>query len=131
MKQTYYDLLGVSGTATTQEIQKAYQAKVDYYRSEAFTGSPEEVREKIKEVTGAYNMVGDPCERMKYDNILKRFEKYGHQVGEGAKLSESMPKAVSIDHVVATGLGIRNKLIAAVLVLALAGGLIAAYLNVA
>ena len=74
--QDYYKILGVARDASTAEIQAAYEKKTDYYRSEAFTGSRRDAKEKLREVSGAYNMVGDYCERIKYDKVLERMERF-------------------------------------------------------
>ena len=89
--QDYYKILGVARDASNSEIQEAYQAKLDYYRTQ-YQGDEREMKEKLREVSGAYNMVGDYCERIKYDKVLERMERFEQARKQPAEAAEE-PKS--------------------------------------
>ena len=72
----YYDLLGVSKSATTDEIKKAFKKKA--LREHPDKGGDPEI---FKEVTVAYDTLTDPEKRKLYD-------KYGE---EGVRDGGGMP----------------------------------------
>lgn len=67
----YYQLLGVSRTADTEEIKKAYRKLALQYHPDRNQGS-KEAEERFKEVTQAYEVLRDPEKRAVYD-------RYGEQ----------------------------------------------------
>jgi molecular chaperone DnaJ len=67
----YYQLLGVSRTADTEEIKKAYRQLALQYHPDRNQGSKES-EERFKEVTQAYEVLRDPEKRAVYD-------RYGEQ----------------------------------------------------
>lgn len=68
-KRDYYEVLGVSKTATDAEIKKAYRALAKKYHPDAKGGK--EAEEKFKEVSEAYEILSNPEKREQYDT-------YGH-----------------------------------------------------
>jgi len=60
--ESYYDILGVSETATQDEIKKAYRKKAIEHHPDK--GGDEQVFKKISE---AYDTVGDESKRRQYD----------------------------------------------------------------
>ena len=102
----YYEILGVDRTATADEIKNAYLEKTEFYRSGAYKGTPLQAREKAREVLGAYNMVGDPCERMKYNKLLDRLEQFDRAKAQPAEAQSVSGGAYTIWAVGALLMGI-------------------------
>jgi molecular chaperone DnaJ len=75
MAQDYYDILGVSRTATADEIRKAYRKLAMQYHPDR---NPDDkaAEEKFKECAQAYEVLSDADKRARYD-------RYGHQAFEG------------------------------------------------
>lgn len=61
----YYKILGVSKTATQQDIQKAYRKLARKYHPDVNKDAAAEVR--FKEIGEAYDIIKDPEKRAKYD----------------------------------------------------------------
>lgn len=76
-KRDYYDVLGVSKSASDDEIKQSYRKLALKYHPDKNKGNPES-EEKFKEATEAYEVLRDPKKRAAYD-------KFGHEgVGAGA-----------------------------------------------
>ncbi|MDD4972989.1 MAG: J domain-containing protein [Bacteriovorax sp.] len=62
-----YEILGVSKTASQDEIKKAYRSLVKKYHPDLNPGN-KKAEEKFKEISHAYDLIGTPTERTKFDN---------------------------------------------------------------
>jgi molecular chaperone DnaJ len=75
-KKDYYDLLGVSRSASEDEIKKAYRKLALQYHPDR-NPDDKQAEEKFKEVSEAYQILSEPEKRAKYDQ-------YGHAAfGDG------------------------------------------------
>ncbi len=77
MKQDYYDILGVSKGATNSEIKKAYRNKAIEFHPDKNPGDSSS-EEKFKNAAEAYEVLGDPDKKAKYDQ-------YGHSAFDGSQ----------------------------------------------
>src|SRR3954468_9878657 len=62
----YYKTLGVDKKATQDEIKKAYRKLARQYHPDRNPGDPK-AEERFKEISEAYDVLGDPEKRKKYD----------------------------------------------------------------
>lgn len=65
-KRDCYEILGISKSATEDEIKKAYRKKAKQYHPDANPGD-KEAEEKFKEANEAYSILSDPDKKAKYD----------------------------------------------------------------
>src|SRR5512136_506425 len=64
----YYKTLGVSKTATEDEIRQAFRKLARKYHPDVAKNKAE-AEEKFKEINEAYEVLGDPEKRKKYDTL--------------------------------------------------------------
>jgi molecular chaperone DnaJ len=80
---TLYDTLGVSKSASADEIKKAYRKLAREYHPDRNPGNAS-AEEKFKEVQGAYDVLSD-------DEKRKQYDRFGSQNGRGG------PQNVNVD----------------------------------
>lgn len=68
MARDPYDILGVSRTASAEEITKAYRALARKYHPDRNPGD-KEAEAKFKEVQNAYDILNDPAKRSNFDRF--------------------------------------------------------------
>jgi DnaJ-class molecular chaperone len=77
-KRDYYDVLGITRTATDDEIRSAYRRLARKYHPDLNPGNPQ-AEQQFKELGGAYEVLSDPKKRTAYD----RFGPDGVNLGAG------------------------------------------------
>ena len=78
----YYKTLGVSKTASTEEIKKAYRKLARQYHPDV--NKKPEAEKRFKEVNEANEVLSDPDKRKRYDTIGPDFARYAN-AGNGGQ----------------------------------------------
>lgn len=75
-KRDYYEVLGVSKSASEDELKKAYRKLARKYHPDVNRDNPEEAAEKFKEINEAYEVLSNSDKRAQYDQ-------FGHAAFDG------------------------------------------------
>jgi curved DNA-binding protein len=79
----YYSILGITKSATEEEIKKAFRKMAVKYHPDKNPGS-KEAEEKFKEVNEANEVLGDPEKRKKYDRYGANWNQFNGAGQQGA-----------------------------------------------
>ena len=77
----FYAVLGVSSTATADEIKKQYRRLAKQHHPDANQNDPK-AAERFKEISEAHNVLGDAAKRKEYDE-MRRLGAFGGMGGMG------------------------------------------------
>ncbi|MHB8147381.1 MAG: DnaJ C-terminal domain-containing protein [Vulcanimicrobiaceae bacterium] len=75
----YYAILGVPKGAPEKDIKSAYRKLARKWHPDANPESPKESEEKFKEISEAYEVLGDPEKRRKYDVLGSNWQQAARQ----------------------------------------------------
>src|SRR5437764_439428 len=84
-EKDYYKVLGVSSSATDKEIKTAFRKLSKQYHPDANKGS----EERFKEISAAYDVLGEPAKRKEYDEDRARVamaNPFGTHGGTGMRI---------------------------------------------
>ncbi|MDQ3757924.1 MAG: molecular chaperone DnaJ [Actinomycetota bacterium] len=84
-EKDYYKVLGVPDTATEKEVTRAYRKLAKQHHPDAGGGS----EERFKEVSSAYEVLGDPAKRKEYDEVRRLGPVGGAFTGSNGGFSNS------------------------------------------
>jgi curved DNA-binding protein len=73
----YYATLGVAKDASAEEIKRAFRKLAMQYHPDKAKGDKKAAEEKFKEINEAYEVLGDPEKRKKYDQLGAGWQQYG------------------------------------------------------
>ncbi|PQO27818.1 DnaJ C-terminal domain-containing protein [Blastopirellula marina] len=83
MADDYYQILGVKRSATQEEIRKAYKKLAQKHHPD-LNPDDKNAQAKFKEIQNAYDVIGDPEKRKKYDQFGSNYEQMGADPSGGA-----------------------------------------------
>jgi molecular chaperone DnaJ len=69
--KNYYEVLGVSETAVPKDITRAYRKLAREFHPDANPGNAS-AEDKFKEISAAYDVVGDETKRAEYDEVRRQ-----------------------------------------------------------
>ncbi|MBV8067430.1 MAG: DnaJ domain-containing protein [Candidatus Eremiobacteraeota bacterium] len=75
----YYAILGVPKNAAEKDIKSAYRKLARKWHPDANPKNPKEAEEKFKEISEAYEVLGDPEKRKKYDVLGPNWQQAAQQ----------------------------------------------------
>ncbi len=84
----YYKILGVSKTASTSEIRKAYRDLAKKYHPDRNPGD-KKAEEQFKEINEAYQVLNDKEKRARYDQLGSSYQAWEQQGGNSANYNWS------------------------------------------
>ena len=89
-QRDYYEVLGVSRSASESEIKKAYRKLAVKYHPDKNPGDAE-AEEKFKEISAAFEVLKDPSKRQQYDQ-------FGHDAFRGGGIqAKALIHSISLE----------------------------------
>lgn len=84
----YYKVLGVTKSASADEIKKAYRKLAVKYHPDKNPGN-KNIEEKFKEINEAYEVLGNAEKKKKYDELGENWKNHTRQGGNGQEFDWS------------------------------------------
>ena len=82
-RMDYYSVLGIGKTASTEEVKKAYKKLARRWHPDKNPNNSEEATRRFKEVSEAYEVLGDEERRRNYDGFGSTSDSPGQDFGSG------------------------------------------------
>ena len=82
----YYEILEVSRNSSDEIIKAAYRTMCKKYHPDTFTGPRAVAEERIRKINGAYQVLGHPADKRRYDAL------YDQRRKTVARLSSASPR---------------------------------------
>src|SRR5437868_1057196 len=86
----YYSTLGVAKTATEKEIKQAYRKLARKHHPDVNPGD-KSAESRFKDLNEAYEVLGDPEKRKKYDELGANWRMYEQAGGAGGQGFQGFP----------------------------------------
>ncbi|MGY2765870.1 DnaJ C-terminal domain-containing protein [Thermostichus sp. MS-CIW-26] len=86
----YYKILGVSKTATADEVKQAYRRLARKYHPDV-NPNDKTAEEKFKDINEAYEVLSDPSKRRQYDQFGQYYQQGGFRSSRDAYTYSSSP----------------------------------------
>jgi DnaJ-class molecular chaperone len=102
----YYSTLGVAKTATEKEIKQAFRKLARKHHPDVNPGD-KGAETKFKEINEAYEVLGDPDKRRKYDELGANWRQY-EQAGAGGPGGGAGPSGWNVQYSTGPGGGFRT-----------------------
>ena len=77
--KNYYDILGVPKNAPEKDIKSSYRKLARKWHPDANPDNPRQAEEKFKDIQEAYEVLGDPEKRRKYDVLGSNWQQAAQQ----------------------------------------------------
>jgi len=85
----YYSVLGIPKTAAEKDVKSAYRKLARKWHPDANPKNPKEAEEKFKEISEAYEVLGDPEKRKKYDVLGPNWQQAAQQAEQQRRYRRS------------------------------------------
>ncbi|MBV8721372.1 MAG: J domain-containing protein [Candidatus Eremiobacteraeota bacterium] len=85
----YYTILGVPKNAAEKDIKSAYRKLARKWHPDANPSNQHEAEEKFKEISEAYEVLGDPEKRKKYDMLGPNWQEAARQAEQQRRYRSS------------------------------------------